>query len=85
MICLNNFFLNFLRIFFTNFFLRIFDDFFFVLLGCNSNIWTKVQINACFIYIDSTETNDTSGESSDTKLFGAGKSEGVALSGGNLP
>ena len=32
--------------------------------------------------IASTETNDTSEESSDTQLFGAGKSEGVALSGG---
>ena len=32
--------------------------------------------------IASTETNNTSTESSDTQLFGAGKSEGVALSGG---
>ena len=32
--------------------------------------------------IASTETNDISEESSDTQLFGAGKSEGVALSGG---
>ena len=30
----------------------------------------------------STETNDTSTESSDTKLFADGKSNGVALSGG---
>ena len=30
----------------------------------------------------STETNDASTESSDTHLFGAGKSEGMALSGG---
>jgi hypothetical protein len=30
----------------------------------------------------STETNDTSKGSSDTQLFGAGKSGGVALSGG---
>ena len=29
-----------------------------------------------------TETNDTSTESSDTKLFAVGKSKGVALSGG---
>ena len=29
-----------------------------------------------------TETNDTSTESSDTKLFADGKFEGVALSGG---
>ena len=34
--------------------------------------------------IDSIETNDTSTESTDTQLFGAGKSEGVALSGGRL-
>ena len=32
--------------------------------------------------VASTETNDTSTESSDTKLFADGKSEGVALSGG---
>ena len=31
--------------------------------------------------IASTEINDTSQESSDTQLFGAGKSRGVALSG----
>ena len=31
--------------------------------------------------IASTETNDTSKESSDTQLFGAGKFGGVALSG----
>ena len=31
----------------------------------------------------STETNNTSEESSDTQLFGAGKSEGEALSGGH--
>jgi hypothetical protein len=30
----------------------------------------------------STETNNTSTESSDTQLFGAGKFKGVALSGG---
>ena len=39
-----------------------------------------------FLYSDrtiaSTETNDTSTERSDTELFGSGKSEGVALSGG---
>jgi hypothetical protein len=38
--------------------------------------------------VASTETNDTSTESSDTKLFVDGKSEDVALSGGlhaNLP
>ena len=32
--------------------------------------------------IASTETNNTSTERSDTQLFGAGKCEGVALSGG---
>jgi hypothetical protein len=32
--------------------------------------------------IASTETNNISTESSDTQLFGAGKSEGVALSRG---
>jgi hypothetical protein len=32
--------------------------------------------------IASTETNDISAESSDTQLFAAGKSKGVALSGG---
>jgi hypothetical protein len=32
--------------------------------------------------IGSTETNDTSTDRSDTRLFGTGKSEGVALSGG---
>ena len=32
--------------------------------------------------IASTETNDTSTERSDSHLFGAGMSEGVALSGG---
>ena len=32
--------------------------------------------------ITSTETNDPSTESSDTQLFGAGRSKGVALSGG---
>jgi hypothetical protein len=32
--------------------------------------------------VASTETNDTSTESSDTKHFGAGKPEGLALSGG---
>ena len=32
--------------------------------------------------IASTETNNTSKERSDTQLFGAGKFEGVALSGG---
>ena len=32
--------------------------------------------------IDSIETNDTSTESTDTQLSGAGKSEGVALSRG---
>jgi hypothetical protein len=31
----------------------------------------------------STETNDTSKERSDNQLFGAGKSEGLALSGGH--
>ena len=32
--------------------------------------------------VASTETNDTSTESSDTQLFGAGKFKGLALSGG---
>ena len=43
------------------------------------------KISSLFQYsertIASTETNDTSTESSDTQLFGAGKSKGVALSG----
>ena len=34
------------------------------------------------VWIASTETNGTSKERSDTKLLGAGKSEGAALSGG---
>ena len=42
--------------------------------------------SSLFLYsertIASTETNDTSEGSSDTQLFGAGKSGGVALSGG---
>ena len=44
------------------------------------------KISSLFQYSDktvsSTETDDTSTESSDTKLFGEGKSEGVALSRG---
>ena len=44
------------------------------------------KISSLFQYsertIASTETNDTSTESSVTQLFGAWKSEGVALSGG---
>jgi hypothetical protein len=44
------------------------------------------KISSLFQYSDrtvaSTETNDTSTESSDTKLFADGKSEGRALSGG---
>ena len=46
----------------------------------------KKKISSLFQYSDrtvaSTETNDTSAESSDTKLFANEKSEGVALSGG---
>jgi hypothetical protein len=44
------------------------------------------KISSLFQYSDrtvaSTETNDTSTESSDTKLFADGKFKGVALSGG---
>jgi hypothetical protein len=44
------------------------------------------KISRLFQYSDRTvasaEKNDTSTESSDTKLFSDGKSEGVALSGG---
>ena len=51
---------------------------------------TKKYISSIFFqYSDrtvaSTETNDTSTERSDTELFGAGKSEGVALSRGLHP
>ena len=46
----------------------------------------KHIFSSFFLYSDrtvaSTETNDTSTESSDTKLFANGKFEGVALSGG---
>ena len=46
----------------------------------------KIFLLAFFQYSDrtvaSTERNDTSAESSDTKLFANGKSEGVALLGG---
>ena len=31
--------------------------------GCKSDIWKKVQVNIYYIYITSTETNDTSAES----------------------
>ena len=51
---------------------------FFVPTGCNTGIRKEVQVNMYCIYIASTETNDTSEESSDTQLFGTGKSEGVA-------
>ena len=48
--------------------------------------FTKNISSSLFEYsektIASTETNGTSKERSDTKLLGAGKSEGVALSGG---
>ena len=52
----------------------------------HNNIISKKNSSSFFQYSDktvaSTETNDTSTESSDTQLFAAGKSEGVALSGG---
>jgi hypothetical protein len=58
-----------------------------------SSFWEIAEItvfwkfsSSLFLYsertIASTETNDTSEGSSDTQLFGAGKSGGVALSGG---
>ena len=58
-----------------------------------SSFWEIAEItvfwkfsSSLFLYsertIASTETNDTSKESSDTQLCGAGKSGGVALSGG---
>ena len=31
--------------------------------GCNSDIWKKVQVEIWCIYINSTETNNTSAES----------------------
>ena len=46
----------------------------------------KIISSSLFPYFErtiaSTETNDTSAESSDIQLFGAGKFKGVALSGG---
>ena len=52
----------------------------------NNIISKKIFPQAFFQYSDrivaNTETNDTSTESSDTQLFGAGKFEGVALSRG---
>ena len=52
----------------------------------NSIIWKKNISSSFFEYSDRTvactETNDTSTESSDTKLFADVKSKGVALSGG---
>ena len=52
-----------------------------------NDIAKKNISSSLFQYSDrtvaSTETNDTLTERSDTELFGAGKSKGVALSGGH--